>query len=388
MWALARVPTVDGRSRAAAAYNILVIRLDAIGDVVLSTPFLRELRRVYPDARITLLVAPHALNLVETCPYIDRVLSLRLPWPTRLWHPLSRRLTSLSFARGHLWRERYDLAIVPRWGVDRYEAMVIAFLSGARSRVGFAEAAPMGRPTKRRRFDGFLTQVVDDRSVKHEVRRNLDLLSALGMSASEDMLEVWLSEEDEAWAKEIVASQAEPLVALAPGAGSPKRRWPIDRFVAVGRWLEDAGARLVIVGGAGEEQLGRELQRRLRSDVIDLTNKTTLRQCCAILRHCSLFCGNDAGPMHLAAAVRVPVVEISCHSGAGDELHPNSPARFGPWGVPHRIVRPDIPVDGCTTGCTASGPHCILSVQTDSVIAAIESLRDEMLVSGGTANAP
>jgi hypothetical protein len=99
-----------------------------------------------------------------------------------------------------------------------------------------------------------------------------------------------------------------------------------------------------------------------------------------------MFCGNDAGPMHLAAAAGIPVLEVSCHPRGGDDLHPNSPWRFAPWGVPHRILQPEIHLDECDIGCQASVPHCILEVSVDSVIRAMASLLDEGYV--GRMNKP
>jgi ADP-heptose:LPS heptosyltransferase len=379
----------DRRSHLGKVHSILVIRLDAIGDVLLTGPFLRELRGGYPRARITLVVAPRVLNLVETCPYVDRALIHHVPPATRWWHPLSRRLIGLSFARRELWPELYDMAVVPRWGEDHYEATILARLSGAPDRVGYA-ARTKGRQRERSRYDRFLTRLVDDRSVKHEVQRNVDLLSEMGVPAPslQHTLEVWLTDEDRSFANRIVtSSNAAKLVALGPGAGSPKRMWAIERVEEVGRWLADGGARLVVVGGPGDEGLGEHLSRRIGDEVIDLTNRATIRETAAVLAHCSLFCGNDSGPMHLAAAVGVPIVEISCHPLLGDELHPNSPSRFGPWGVSCRVVQPDRPKDGCSAGCRVESPHCILNVRVDSVIAAIESLRVETSVVEGSAGA-
>lgn len=390
MWARGFASS-NRRSHAIDTYNILVVRLDGIGDVVMTGPFLRELRRAYPGALITLIVAPQVSNLVEQCPHVDRVLTLRLPPGTRWWRPLSRRWAALSFARRHLWREGYDLAIVPRWGEDLYEAAVLAFLSGAPRRVGYLDHSSAGEQKQNAGLDRFLTQVVDDRSLKHEVQRNLDLLLALGVVASDDRLEVWLSDEDQEAADQILASLGPgPLVALAVGAGVGRgeKIWPIERFVEVGQWLKDRGFGLVVVGGAGEERLGEELRRCLGSGLIDLTNRTSLRQTVAVLCRCSLFCGNNAGPMHLAAAAGVPIVEVSCHSLRGDDFHQNSAKRFGPWGVPNRIVRPEEPQDGCVPGCWVPAPHCILNVRADSVIDAIASLWDETAVLGGSVDAP
>jgi ADP-heptose:LPS heptosyltransferase len=381
MWAR-RLPHLKRGSLITDTRRILILRPDGVGDVVMTGPLLRELRRARPDAHITLVVRPEVLNLVETCPYVNEVLTLRLPPDSRWWRPLSRRLTTLLFAWRHLWPERFDLAIAPRWGPDRYETSVLMYLSGAPHRAGHS---PRGstRGTKTNSYDRFFTTLVRDGSVKHEVQRNLALLSAIGMSPSDDSLEVWLSAEDQSVANEILASEgAKSLVAFGLGAGHPKRRWPIERFAEVGRWLTDKGSGLVLVGGAAEEGLAEELRSHLGGRVIDVTNKMTLRQTTAMLARCSLFCGNDAGPMHLAAAVGVPVVEVSCHSLGGDVLHPNSPKRFGPWGVSHRIVRPQAPADGCAAGCRAAAPHCILNVGVDSVIDAIGSLRTEMAAMG------
>jgi heptosyltransferase-2 len=387
MWAR-RLSHPDRRLPIDHAGHILVVRPDGIGDVVLTGPFLRELRRNHPHALITLVVNPDAFNLVEICPYVDRVLTLRLAPTTRWWHPLSRRATTLLFAWRYLRPARHDLAIAPRWGADLYEASSLIYFSGAPYRAGYSERSSETYAGRATGYDHFFTSVVDDRSVKHEVQRNLDLLSSLGMRSEDIGLELWLSDEDQGVANEIIAPGGSvPLVALGLGAGSPRRIWPLEGFAQVGQWLMERGAGLVLVGGPDDERLAKDFQRRLGGSVIDVTNKVTLRQTVALLGRCSLFCGNDAGPMHLAAAAGVPVVEVSCHSRQGDDLHPNSPKRFGPWGVPHRIARPQAPADGCVAGCRMESPHCILRVNADAVIAAIESLRKEISVSRGAIDA-
>lgn len=374
--------------RVSGAREVLVIKPDGIGDLIMAIPFLRELRRAWPAARISIVVSAHAANFIETCPYVDRILPFRLPPDSRWWRPLTRRLAVLSFARRYLWPTSYDLAIVPRWGPDIFESPFLAFLSGAPWRVSFSTRASADREMLNRGDDQFFTHTLTDRSVCHEVRRNLGLLSLLGVDSLEDRLAVWLSDDDELFADRVLTTiLPKPVVAIGPGAGNPKRMWPIQRFVEVARWLENRGFALVLIGGSGEEALGEELRRSLDNGVIDLTGRATLRQSAAVLQRCVLFCGNDAGPMHLAAAAGIPVVEISCHPRGGDDLHPNSPTRFGPWGVPNTVVRPDEPTDGCATGCRAPAPHCIANVPVASVIAGIASLLDERTAPGRSADA-
>ena len=368
--------------------SVLVIKPDGIGDLVMAVPFLRELRRAWPAARMNVVVSAHAANLIENCPYVDRILPIRLPPANRWWSPLSRRLAVLPFAHRCIWPKSYDLAIVPRWGVDRFESSFLAHLSGASSRVGYSEHVSAEKERENRGYDRFFTHVVTDRSVSHEAQRNLDLLSALHVDAVEDGLEIWLSDDDELFADGVLAATAPgAVIALGLGAGSPKRIWPLHRFVNVGRWLANQGFVIVLVGGPGEEALGEEFRRHVGGEVIDLTGRATLRESAAVLQRCVLFCGNDAGPMHVAAAARVPVVEISCHPRGGDDLHPNSPKRFSPWGVPHRVIQPDEPADGCASGCRESAPHCITKVRVASVIASIASLLDERTASGRSTDA-
>jgi heptosyltransferase-2 len=105
-----------------------------------------------------------------------------------------------------------------------------------------------------------------------------------------------------------------------------------------------------------------------------LAGRTTLRETAAVLERCRLYVGNDSGPLHLAAAGGVPCVEISCHPATGRPDHENSPDRFGPWGVPHVVLRAASPRAPCDGYCGAQAPHCILEVDVDAVVAAADSL--------------
>jgi ADP-heptose:LPS heptosyltransferase len=343
----------------------------------MTSPLLRELNRSLPDARISLIVGPHALGLVEECPYIDRAITYRPMAVDRWWHPLSRLFHSFLFARRHLWSRPYDLAIMPRWGPDYYDSSVLTYFSGAKWRIGYSEEVEDRKRTQNRGYDRFYTQVIDDRSIRHEVERNVDLLSALGLDPLDGPLELWLSHEDDRFAAAVIAPVTDhPLFALGPGAGSKKRTWPLDRFLRLAEWLVgERGAGIVVLGGPGEESLGRLFQEApFGGSVINLVNKATLREAGAVLRRCRLFCGNDSGTMHLAAAAGIPVVEVSCHPVTGDQSHPNSPERFGPWGVPHRILRPEPAEDGCRRGCRSREPHCIEKVSIDTMMQAIETV--------------
>lgn len=367
LWLAGRRAARSPRLLLEKSRNILVVRLDEIGDVVLTTPFLRELRNATPTAWISLVVKPSVLNLVDQCPYVDEVLPYRDDRGMERFSFFERFRRAISAGRKHLWRRRYDVAIVPRWDIDLYDAIVLAYFSGARSRVGYSHGDYLDR---------FLSHKLRNDSLKHEVERNLEVLRSVGSHVGNQALEVWLAHEDRVFADNVVSRFASgsdgPIIAIAPGAGAPIRRWPRDRFAEVTAWLVSGfNARVVVVGG-NQDGLFNVRQEYVPS-IVDMVGKTTLRQTAAILERSVLFIGNDSGPMHIAAAAAVPVVEISCHPITASTAHSNSPARFGPWGVAHRAIQP-LPLPGCSAGCRSHGPHCILEITVDQVKEAVRSL--------------
>lgn len=360
------------------ANRVLVIRLDEIGDVVMTTPLLRELRRMLPAAWITLVVKPALCDLMALCPYVNEVLTYDGSASGRFLQ-LRRHGRALQLARRNLWRRRFDLAIVPRWGVDYYHASFVAYFSGASRRIAYSENVSAEKKQLNDGFDRLFTAVLNDNAPRHEVERNLDVLRFLGSEIHNHQLELWLNEEDEAFAERFLACNAlrpdRLLVAFAPGAGALKRAWPLKHFIDLGQWLRmEYHARILVVGAAAEKYLGDQLQRHLGDAVLNAAGGTTLRQAAALLKRCALYVGNDTGPMHLAAAMSVPVIEISCHPQDGLPSHPNSPHIFGPWAVSHRVLQPAAALTPCSDHCRATEAHCILGVTVDRAQAACNEM--------------
>jgi heptosyltransferase-2 len=108
--------------------------------------------------------------------------------------------------------------------------------------------------------------------------------------------------------------------------------------------------------------------------VLNLAGRLTLRQTAALLGRCAIFVGNDSGPMHLAVTQGTAVIEVSCHPVDGPVDHANSPARFGPWQVESRVVRPAHHRAPCHSGCRVRWPHCILGVAVGDVERAVGEL--------------
>ncbi len=349
--------------------RVLVVSLDGIGDIVILTAFLRELKRNLPDAKITFLVKPPANQLVELCPYIDEVYTLVTNKPSayRQW------VAQMGALLPKLWAAKFDLAILPRWDIDIDYNAPILYLSGATQRIGYAENVTPNKQKFNHGYNRFFTQTITDTSVQHEAQRAFNLLRFMNGQVVEEQLEICLGAADENFAKQIINQQDNApvglLIALNPGARELKRMWPVDNFIEIAIWLQATyQAKLLIVGGEDERYLGEKLKSISPADtIIDLTGKTTLRQLCAIFKYCTLYLGNDTGPMHLAVAAGTPVIEISCHPHTGSYLHQNSPIRFGPWQVPTIVLQPETALPPCTNGCEADEAHCIKQVTLQQV---------------------
>lgn len=359
--------------------KVLLIRLDTIGDIVLFTPFLRELRRNLPCARITLVVNTLVYNLVEICPYVNEVLCC--DYQKYGWF---RNLKMLSLALFYLRKRKFDLAIMPRWDIDFYNASLLTYLSAAKQRVAYSETVTPEKSKANRGYDRFFTHIIPAGGSKHEVEHNLAVIKFLQGEITNDNLELWTDEKDRIFADSFLDKNGAGkdcfLIGLGPGAGYPKKIWPKERFLELSsRLLKEISprAKIILFGNHGEQPLSSYITAHALPQhsgrIIDAIGKTTLRQAAALLKHCRLYIGNDSGLMHVAAAVKVPLVGISAWPSAS--LSSNSHYhRFKPWQAEHVMLGPSRLPEPCRNGCVGPGPHCILQVSVEEVENAAKQL--------------
>ena len=355
--------------------KILVLRLDEIGDTIMTGPFLRELRRGCPNAFITLLVSRKSYNLMQTCPYADEVLYYDKPRSERIADVFR---SMLELCRRHLWQHHYDCCVNPRYDYDRYGATLLSYLSGSALRVAYSEQATEIKRKFNAGYDQWLTHALPSGPARHEAQRNLDILGCLGIAVQDTQQEIWLDKEDEIFAEQALQAYPGPKVAIAPGPVNGKRSWPAERYWEIGRWLaENYQAQMVVLGSEEEEAAGQWLAARLPGAALNFCGRTTLRQSAALLAKCDLYLGRDTSLMHMAAAAGRPVIEISCHPRLGDPDHFLSPERFGPWGVPSLILQPEKPLPPCEGMCSSQTAHCILQVTVTEVKHALRQILDK-----------
>ncbi|MBP2676929.1 MAG: ADP-heptose--lipopolysaccharide heptosyltransferase [Deltaproteobacteria bacterium] len=344
--------------------NLLVLRYRFIGDTILTVPFLRNLRRAHPDARIDLVAAPYSSDVLRGMPYVDGIIVYDPPTKHADSGGRHRTLGSKIRFVAELRKNRYDKAYVLK---RSFSSAVIALLSGAPERIGF--------DTEARGF--LLTKRVPYRKDQHEVRNFLDVLRADGVPVVDDHLEAWLSAEETAFADDFLArggcAAGTRLVGIHPFTADPARAWHEDNFIAAANALqEEHGARLLLFGGKKDLELAAVMGDRIRPGPVSAVGCTDLRQTMALLSKCSLLLCNDSGIMHLGAALDVPLVAL---------FGPQTPDLFGPWGRRCRVLSKRFRCSPCKqkffTECEPSPrgkPMCMEAISVDEVIAAASDM--------------
>ncbi|MGE5189700.1 MAG: lipopolysaccharide heptosyltransferase II [Gemmatimonadota bacterium] len=339
--------------------RILVMRYRFIGDTILTVPFLRNLRRAHPDAVIDLMVAPYSSDVLAGMPYVNEFVVYDPP--TVHADSGGRHATLRAKARfvADLRRRRYDKVYVLK---RSFSSAAIAFLAGARDRIGF--------DTEGRGF--LLTRRVPYRHDQHEVRNFLDVLRADDVEIVDDHLEAWLSAREQAFADEFLAARgfrgAGPLVGIHPFTANPARAWHEDGFIETANALgRDHGARAIVFGGKRDREPAAAFESRIVPAPVMAVGITGLRESMALLSRCALLVCNDSGIMHMAAALGVPVVVI---------FGPQSPVKFGPWGKDCEVVYRNFPCSPCRQKffqeCVPSPrmkPYCLEEIAPSEVVA-------------------
>jgi heptosyltransferase-2 len=219
----------------------------------------------------------------------------------------------------------------------------------------------------------FFTDVLPPGEPLHEVERNLEILRHLGLTVDRVALEIWQLPEDRCIADRFWEDHrldSARVIAFGVGAAKGYTRWPY--YGELIRLLVESGLQFtpLVFEGIGEEELVRRILAQAPSTVV-LPKEMRLRAAAAVLSRCALFVGNNSGPIHIAAAVGLPVVEICCHPANGAVGHENDPARFGALALKKVVVRPKAFVGKCKNGCMEKVPHCIATISVDEVAARV-----------------
>ncbi|MDP8299918.1 MAG: lipopolysaccharide heptosyltransferase II [Candidatus Tantalella remota] len=334
--------------------NIIILRTDRIGEVLLSTVVVDAVKGESPDARITFATSGYSKPIVEGRTDIEEVMVVDVP-EKKGWFA-----GSLALAK-RLREKRFDAAII----LNPHKALHLAcFLAGIPVRVGL------------NRKWGFLltSSILDERYTgeKHEIEYALDVLGPLGITAEPSSPRLEIDDSAQSYAdallKEKGNSSKKALIAVHPGSSNPAKIWPHERYEGLIRKIAaEMDCDVAVLGSGDEKELVAQIVRESDAGAIDLSGKLDLRQLAAVLNRATVFIGNDNGPMHMAAALGVPVMAIF-----GRDIPGVSPRRWRPWGDKNVVFHEPPGCDPCVDTECPYEYKCLKAITVDAVFDAVK----------------
>jgi lipopolysaccharide heptosyltransferase II len=347
--------------------KILIFRLDGLGDVVLSSAALREIRQGFPQAEITLVVGPWAKDIVRDLPFCN--------------HLIVHRCFFFSFFRGDkkirvkeeldflkkIRQTKYDL------GIDlRGDLLSIIPLFLSKTKFRFAKAGRGG---------GFLlTHLVkwDKTKIKHEKDKTLKLVEALGISIKNRDLELDIQQEDLKYIKRYLSekgiNQSDFIVSIAPCSLFYWKSWKRERFAKVASGIDkNYNAKVILIGSREEKDVLDKIQRMADCQIINTAGQLSLSQVAVLISLSAVFIGNDSGLIHIAAAVKTPMIQL---------FGPGQPEVFGYQNERSIILmKGDCPYRPCRErDCKNKQDWCMDKISVEDVMKAFEEIYQRIIV--------
>ena len=338
---------------ASSLKSILVVRTDRLGDVVLTLPMLPLLRRSFPDAHLSMLLSRYTGAVAEGNPYLDSI----------IWYDDGPQVRPRAELVQELRLRRFDAAIVAR---PTPRLAWLLFSAGIPLRIG----------TGYRFYSLLFTRRVYEHrrsGSRHELEYNLNLLSALGCSVPSGKVTpefgLRVAESERREIEQLLGPpRGARRVILHPGSGGSSRDWPAERFGELGARLAGTDDVQIIVTGAASDRDAVERAKQLLGPVvIDLCGRLSVKQLAALISSSALFVSNSTGPVHIAAALGVPVLAFY------PRIPVMSQRRWGPYTDNKSVLEPDGPED-CRK-CRGRGRRPCECMASIPVELALESAR-------------
>ena len=308
--------------------NILVIRLDNMGDLLMSTPAIRALKESF-NSRITVLTSSMAAGIAKNIPEIDETITFDVPWVKT--QNASFSTTFLTFVEA-LKQKQFDAAVIfTVFSQNPMPAVMLAYLADIPLRLAFCRENPYQ----------LLTHWAPDEEpytlIKHQVERDLDLVATIGAKTVDDHLslkipEVWPSTQKKLDKNSIDLQK--PWLILHPGVSELKRQYPTESWIKLGKKLvADYGYQLLLTGSASEKQLTDEIRQGIGQNAFSVAGLLTLDEFICLIKEAPLLLSVNTGPVHIAAATQTPVVV----------LYAQTNPQHTPWKTPNKVLFFEVP---------------------------------------------
>ncbi|SMB80330.1 lipopolysaccharide heptosyltransferase II [Deinococcus hopiensis] len=342
----------------AQARNILAVRLDTLGDVLMTTPAIRALKAGHPERQVTLLTSAPGAAVARLVPEIDDVLVYPAPWlkataPRKSSAPDFEMIAGLR-ARG------FDAAVIfTVYSQNPLPSAMLCFLADIPLRLAHCRENPYQLLTD------WVRETEPEGGIRHEVQRQLDLVALVGLFTPDERMS--LSFSYEAGARVTARLEALGLgplpspIVIHPGATAASRRYPPESFAEVAGELSARGFPLLFTGDGGEQELIARIREMAGGVGHSLAGELSLEELAALIARSPLLISNNTGPAHMAAALGTPVVD----------LYALTNPQHTPWAVPSRVLSHDVPCRWCYSSVCRTGHHlCLRGVTPGEVVSA------------------
>lgn len=345
--------------------KLLCVRLDNLGDVVMTGPAIRAMKETWPQAHITLMASPAGTAIGRHLPGVDALLTYAAPWVKHDTAPdtaTDRRMLAAVQA------EDFDAAVIfTVYTQSALPAALFCHLAGIPRIAAHVRENPYGLVTH------WLPDTAVEDGGRHEVQRQLDLAAALGARTADSRLRLRHPAEAEQTLEAKLRDHGMPdagWVLVHPGATAASRRYPPERFAqAVAALQPDLP--VIVTGGAAEHALAQAVCAGAGRGV-NLAGDLSLDELIVLITRARVLVANNSGPVHIAAATGTPVVD----------LYALTNPQHTPWQVRHRVLNQDVPCRHCYRSVCPEGHHaCLTGVSPQQVTAAAHALLDAHMLS-------
>ena len=346
--------------------NILCIRLDSLGDVLMTTPAIRAIKESRSGCRITLLTSPAGQAIASLVPEIDDVIVYDAPW-MKATSPRENSRPEFDMVE-RLRRFQFDAAVIfTVFSQNPLPSAFLCYLADIPLRLAHCRENPYQLLTN------WVLEPEPHSGIRHEVRRQLDLVATVGCQTQSASLSLGVPQLANYRVRKILQELGidweQPLVVIHPGATAPSRCYSAEGFAAVARHLAlDVNFQVLFTGTEPERQLVEGIQTAMGVPSYSLVAALDLSELVALIAIASLLISNNTGPVHIASALGTPVVD----------LYALTNPQHTPWAVPHRVLFHDVPCKFCYKSICQEGHHnCLRLVTPQEVVQAACELYKE-----------
>lgn len=308
--------------------NILVVRLDNMGDLLMSTPAIRALKKTF-KGRITVLTSSMAAGIARNISEINEIILFDVPWVKTEHASFSNDFWGLVEI---LKAKQFDGAVIfTVFSQTPVPAIMLTYLADIPLRLAYCRENPYE----------LLTHWVPDKEpytlIKHQVERDLDLVATVGATTSNDLLSLQIPDSWDSAKKKLDKNSIDlqkPWLILHPGVSELKRQYPTKNWIEIGkRVVTDFGYQLLLTGSASEKKLTDEIERGISANAFSIAGLLNLDEFICLIKEAPLLIAVNTGPVHIAVALQTPVLV----------LYAQTNPQHTPWKTPNKVLYFKVP---------------------------------------------